>query len=303
MSAGQLLLLLLQDLGVEVIGGFVLPGQAVMQGLQTAPAHGALNLVEGTVFSDQHAQRLAIQLIVRFQFADRDAGLACHGAAQARAGREGSPTIRASGPVGDTPIWGPFGPEPCSPGNMGHSPGQPVRSLQPLAAAVLLLVLLPGCGLIRSPATPDASRQAAVQRRVEAQRRCRLAWTQLQPLLQRLQEQHSRLAALEAEQYEAGPGRPQALDPEEQRRLAPYDQEIEQEQYDQALAAWQAEEWQRRSRWRERQQARLTQARRDRDAAEAAVRRSDPEVLDPAAADGLNRAVLGRLERCAPAGP
>jgi hypothetical protein len=50
-----------------------------MQYFKPTPAHGALNLVEGSLLSDQHLQRFAVQLVIGFEFTDGDAGVLAHG--------------------------------------------------------------------------------------------------------------------------------------------------------------------------------------------------------------------------------
>jgi hypothetical protein len=136
------------------------------------------------------------------------------------------------------------------------------------------------------------------RRQADAQQRCRQLWQQLQPPLARFQDQRRQLQATEWEVYSHGPGQPPPLDPEEQRRLAPYDQEIEEEQHRQALEAWQQQERDRRSAWRQAHALRLEQARSALDRAAASLRRLEPRLVDAAAPTGLNEAVLDALKRC-----
>jgi hypothetical protein len=173
-----------------------------------------------------------------------------------------------------------------------------VRRRHPLAAAALLVLVLGGCGGAQRLEQSAARRQVALQRQAQERQRCRRHWQQLEPRLARFQEQRERLATLEAEAYLPGPGRPPALDPEEQRRLALYDQEIEQEHYQQALEAWREQEHRRRARWAERQAVRMEQARDALEAAASALRSLEPDLLDTAAPPGLNAALLTRLQRC-----
>jgi len=54
----------------DVIRGLVLPRQAVVQGLEPAPAQGFLDPLDGTTFQQQSLQRLAIEKVFRFKFRD-----------------------------------------------------------------------------------------------------------------------------------------------------------------------------------------------------------------------------------------
>ena len=158
--------------------------------------------------------------------------------------------------------------------------------------------MLSGCAFMPHGEPAASRRRAAAQRLAAEQQRCRQHWQQLEPLLLRVQEQRHRLAAVEAEGYVPGAGRPQPLDPEEQRRLALYDQEIEQEQYNQALEAWREQERVRRASWEVQHGARLAQARADLEAAAAAVRAREPDLLDADAPTGVRASVRARLQRC-----
>jgi hypothetical protein len=45
-----------------------------MQDLKSVPAHCALDLFQASLFGYQHLQGFAVELIVGFKFADREAG-------------------------------------------------------------------------------------------------------------------------------------------------------------------------------------------------------------------------------------
>ncbi|MFM7312181.1 MAG: hypothetical protein ACKO0M_03280 [Cyanobium sp.] len=156
----------------------------------------------------------------------------------------------------------------------------------PLVLAALLLPGLISCGPSRDLRSEQRQR-AAEQRRRALASQCRRDRALLPPLIEALRGREQELAALEAETYRPSAG-PSPLDPDEQRRLAVYDQEIEQEQYDQAYAAWQDREAQRRAAWRSDRRERLTLAREQRAAAAAALEARAPELFpanDPAQLD------------------
>lgn len=137
-----------------------------------------------------------------------------------------------------------------------------------LATAVLLIGLLAGCS---RPPDPDLQRQRAEQaQRRAAQQRCESQRRRLQALLEVEQLRKREWQALAAATYQPSPA-PPALDPEEQRRLAVYDQEIEQEQYEQALALWREREQQRRADWQREHAAQLGSAHAAFTAATAAA--------------------------------
>ena len=167
---------------------------------------------------------------------------------------------------------------------------------RPLAFLVLLVTLLAGC---RGPDDREIQqkRAAAEQQRRQAQLLCQQTRQALPPLLAGFSRSGDRLASIESEAYVPSPA-PAPLDPEEQRRLAVYDQEIEQEQYDQAQAAWQERESQRRAVWRRDRAARLAVARRQHAAAVAALRRAYPSLLTSSDAPRLIAAERERLLAC-----
>ena len=72
-----------------------------------------------------------------------------------------------------------------------------------------------------------------------------------------------RLAQLGAEPY-GGSERPKRLDPNLQRRFATYDQELDQERYETALAQWQQAESERYQGWLVGRNRRMGEERRSR---------------------------------------
>lgn len=131
--------------------------------------------------------------------------------------------------------------------------------------------------------------------------RCRNDRRDLPPLLEEFRRRDGRVAAIEAETYVPSPG-PAPLDPEEVSRLAIYDQEIVQEDYDKAYAAWQEQEQPRRASWRQERSARLSDARQARDRAAAALRQRWPSLLSGDEPPSLRPAEQERLLNCE-AGP
>ena len=176
-----------------------------------------------------------------------------------------------------------------------------VRRRGPLAIAVplsaLLTAALAGC-TESSPGQAPAELELQRQRRREHERRCELDRRALPPLLAALQRSDRQLADLEAEVYVPTPG-PAPLDPEEQRRLAFYDQEVEQEQYDRVKAHWQDRERQRRQRWQRQQAERLASWRQERASVLADLRQAHSSFADAASAAAIRQAALLRLRRCA----
>jgi len=167
-------------------------------------------------------------------------------------------------------------------------------------AAPLLLVVLLSAGLASCSRIPDRRQEqlrAAEQQRLKREAQCRSDRQRLLPLVEAVQRSQDRVAAIEAQAY--GPTAPPApLDPQEQRRLAIYDQEIEQEQYDQAYAAWQAQEADRRALWSSERRERLRQAREQRAAAVAALQAQAPALLRATTPPELNQPELQRRLSC-----
>ena len=269
----------------------------MVQGLQATPTHGSLDLVEGALFCNQHPQRLAIQLVVGFQLADRDAGLAGHGQGLGCAGN----TTRAAARGLDTPIWGLSTGNMVARGRVRVSRSRLVAIQVPLPKATPLALVLLVCGLVGCDRFPDRrleQRKAAAEQQLRLdQAQCRRDRQQLPPLIETLRRSEERIAAIQAEGYAAS-SPPAPLDPEEQRRLALYDQEVEQEQYEQAYAAWQEREGQRRAAWRRDRQERLALARGRRADAAAALKAKAPALLRSTDPPLLNQAEADRRLAC-----
>jgi len=179
-----------------------------------------------------------------------------------------------------------------------HGGCDPVRVIprRPLAIVVLVATLLASCS--RRDEHQLQQQRAAEQQRRQLQAQCQRDRRQLPPLLEAFTASRGRVAAIEAEAYVPS-APPPPLDPDEQRRLAPYDQEIEQEQYDQRRAEWEAQEQQRRAAWRRERAARLQRARAQDTAAVAALRLRYPALLTAAEPPQLLTAQRDRLLGCA----
>ena len=224
----------------------------------------------------------------------------------------------------------------CQHANSIWSP--PLRRHRRLAATVLLVSLLTGCGSWHPVSEQGRERCVRESRRgaetnalssTLAYGQClfgvdrRLAWEQERSLRQQRAQQERRralcrshraslpglvagfrqrrdqLQALEAEVYQASQG-PQPLDPQEQRRLATYDQEIEQELYDQQLEAWRAAEQERAAAWKRRHQAQLTRAEAALRASADRLRAIDPALLEATGRPALREASLKQWLACRP---
>jgi len=167
-----------------------------------------------------------------------------------------------------------------------------------LLGALVVLALLAGAqpGCRRSPS--EAQRRQAVERQ-QALERCRRYRGDLPQRLQRFTAERQALLALQAEAYRQSPG-PKSLDPDEQSRLTIYDQQSEQEQYDQALSAWQEREQLRRAAWAVRQRERLHSAEASFGRAAAALRQVSPALLDGAAVPATRPEEVARYRSCSP---
>ena len=172
----------------------------------------------------------------------------------------------------------------------------------PLLQAGLLGGLLAGALISCRGPSPDRAleqQRQQQQARLQQQLRCERQRRALQPLVDSFQQHRATLLAIDAEVYGPSPG-PKPLDPEEQRRLAIYDQEIEQEQYEKALAAWKEREAQRYGAWRSEQAARRAAAHAALAAAAAKLRAIAPAVVSSSDPPGLRQAELQPLLRCRP---
>ena len=107
--------------------------------------------------------------------------------------------------------------------------------------------------LERERAEARIRQQAAARKRLAE---CYANQVDVKNLALALQAAKARLAKLQGEPYQES-ARPQRLDPDLQRRFATYDQELDQERYDTALAQWQQAESERYQTWRAGQQHRI----------------------------------------------
>ncbi len=128
---------------------------------------------------------------------------------------------------------------------------------------------------------------------------CRRHKATLPGLVASFRQKRDQLQALEAEVYVASQG-PKPLDPQEQRRLAIYDQEIEQELYDQQLEAWRAREQERAAAWKGRHQAQLRDAEAALRASADRLRAIHPSLLEGAGRPVLKDATLKQWLTCQP---
>ena len=220
----------------------------------------------------------------------------------------------------------------CQHANSIWSP--PLRRHRRLAATVLLVSLLTGCGSWHPVSEQGRERcaresrngartnvwaygqclfgvdtrlareqeRSLQQQRDQQQRRlglCRKHKAALPGLVASFRQNHDQLQALEAEVYVASQG-PKPLDPQEQSRLTIYDQEIEQELYDQELEAWRAREQERTAAWKRRHQAQLTSAEAALRASADRLRAIDPALLEASGRPALREASLKQWLACKP---
>jgi hypothetical protein len=158
---------------------------------------------------------------------------------------------------------------------------------------LLAVVLLAGCG-------PDPTTIAERERRAEQQRLLELCQRQRQKLpvlLARFEAAERSLAAVQEARYTPTPG-PAPLDPEEQRRLTIYDQQIEQDLHEQAVDAWRRVEAERRERWEREHRVRKRAALDALNAAAVPLRQLHPELLQVGAPPRLNSAEVERFREC-----
>ena len=104
--------------------------------------------------------------------------------------------------------------------------------------------------LERERAEAQIRQQAAARKQVAE---CYANQAEVKTLAMALKAAKLHLARLQAEPYVESE-RPRRLDPDLQRGFASYDQELDQERYDQALAQWQQSESQRFQSWQAAQQ-------------------------------------------------
>ena len=142
------------------------------------------------------------------------------------------------------------------------------RASASLFFATLMALTLLGCN--------DAERQkreqaAAAQRQLSALvSRCRAQQPAVQRQLQELRRSSSELANLKQQAY-SPLRRPAAPDPELMARFTREDQELEQERYEQALAAWRSSDRAERRYWQGEQEAKRQRSTARQQQAEKAL--------------------------------
>ena len=111
------------------------------------------------------------------------------------------------------------------------------------------------------------------------------------------------LAKLQGEPYQES-ARPQRLDPDLQRRFATYDQELDQERYDTALAQWQQAESERYQTWRAGQQHRIQEEQANLAALARRLNQLNPALFAAPGSLGpppmLNQQAYGLAIACKP---
>jgi len=127
--------------------------------------------------------------------------------------------------------------------------------LRPLRYGYCLLSI--NALLERERAEAQIRQQAAARQRLAA---CSANRAEIKSLALALMAASQHLAQLGAEPY-GGSEQPQRLDPNLQRRFATYDQELDQERYETALAQWQQAESERYQGWLARRNRRMTEKR------------------------------------------
>ncbi len=127
--------------------------------------------------------------------------------------------------------------------------------LRPLRYGYCLLSI--NALLERERAEAQIRQQAAARQRLAA---CSANRAEIKSLALALMAASQHLAQLGAEPYGVSE-QPQRLDPNLQRRFATYDQELDQERYETALAQWQQAESERYQGWLARHNRRMTEKR------------------------------------------
>ncbi len=171
----------------------------------------------------------------------------------------------------------------------------------------LLRPLLYGQCLLSIDALLERERVEA-QIRQQAQARKKLAdcyanQADVKSLATAFQAARGRLSHLQAEAYVESE-RPRRLDPDLQRRYAAYDQELDQERYDSALAQWHQAESQRYQNWLAGQQRRIRVEQANLAALARRLNQINPELFMAPGSLGpppvLNPLTYGQAIACQP---
>jgi hypothetical protein len=154
--------------------------------------------------------------------------------------------------------------------------------------------------LERERAEAQIRQQAAARKRLAA---CFANRVDVRSLALALQAAKARLAKLQGEPYQEA-ARPQRLDPDLQRRFASYDQELDQERYDTALAQWQHAESVRYQNWRAGQRRRIQDEQANLAALARRLNQLNPQLFAAPGSLGpppiLNRQAYGQAITCRP---
>ena len=154
--------------------------------------------------------------------------------------------------------------------------------------------------LERERAEARIRQQAAARKRLAE---CYANQVDVKSLALALQASKASLAKLQREPYQES-ARPQRLDPDLQRRFAAYDQELDQERYDTALAQWQQAESERYQTWRAGQQHRIQEEQANLAALARRLNQLNPQLFAPPGSLGpppiLNQQAYGLAVSCQP---
>ena len=162
-----------------------------------------------------------------------------------------------------------------------------------------LAAALASCGSDPRQRQAELARQQQLARQRQELAQCRRSQARLPAELAQFRQRAQALAVIDAEQYWPSPA-PKPLDPDEQRRLAIYDQEVEQEQYDQAVAAWEVAEAERSARWRRRQASRRAEAAAALASSAEQLRAVSPRLLSSGPSPRLQEPVVRQFLACRP---
>ncbi len=148
--------------------------------------------------------------------------------------------------------------------------------------------------------------EAQIRQQAEARRRlaaCYANQAEVKSLAQALQAAQQHLAGLQAEPYLASE-RPRRPDPDLQRGFATYDQELDQERYEQALAQWHQAESLRYERWQASRQRRISADQARQAALARRLKQLNPALFAAPGSLGppprLNLEAYGQAIHCQP---
>ncbi|MCX5944221.1 MAG: hypothetical protein NTZ53_02700 [Cyanobacteria bacterium] len=152
--------------------------------------------------------------------------------------------------------------------------------------------------LERERAEAEIHKRAAERRKRAA---CYANQAEVKSLTQALKVTQERLARLRAAPYVESE-RPQRLDPDLQRRFASYDQELDQERYETALAQWQQGESQRHQSWQAERNHSISEEQGNLVTIGRRLNQINPALFAPPGAMGpppvLNQQAYGQAIAC-----